>query len=242
MKVLKIVGIAFSGIGALFLALGIFFYIDGKSFKKETVTARGLVVDELISNASTTSGHLTSTHYPIVRFGTADGDTVVFKGHLGSYPPKYFKGQAVTVRYRPENPQKARINDDTGLLILTAIFSGMGGLFLLIGLILFGIILRQRQGKQWLHLNGQSVSAEITGIEKDRSYTKNGLNPYRIEAQWQHPEHGTVHVFRSEAIWYDPTPFVHQRHVAVKIDYDKPARHLMDTSFLPPSAGAISPI
>ena len=238
MKVLKIVGTAFSGIGALFLALGIFFFIDSSNFKKETITAQGLVVDEVISSTGRSARQLTPTHYPVVRFGTATGDTVIFKGHVGSYPPKYYKGQAVPVRYRPEDPQKARIDDNSGLFLLAAIFSGIGGLFFLLGLIILWTIIRKNRGQKWLQLHGQSISAEVTGIEKDRSYTKNGLNPYRIEAQWQHPEHGTVHVFRSEAIWFDPTPFVHQRHVSVKIDYDKPARHLMDIAFLPPSAEA----
>ena len=235
MRIFFIVGTIFSGIGALFLALGIFFYVDSQRFTTESVPTQGVVVDTILSTSTETSGRRTEVSYPVVRFGTAEGDTLVFKSGTGRYPPKYRVGDVVAVRYRPESPGKARIDDASSLLMLPLIFGGMGGLFFVMGWVFILVNLRQRRIREKLKVDGIDVSAEIIGVERDPGITKNGVHPFRIQAQWQHPETQAIPLFRSDPIWFDPKRFIHQSHVAVKVDMDKPSRHLMDLSFLPQS-------
>ena len=122
-----------------------------------------MVVDTIISSSTETSGRRTEVSYPVVRFGTAKGDTLVFKSGSGHYPPKYRVGDVVAVRYRPESPDKARIDDRSSLLLLPLIFGGMGGLFFVMGWVFILLNVRQKRIREKLKVDGIDVSAEIIG-------------------------------------------------------------------------------
>lgn len=193
----------------------------------------------IISNSTSNSEYSSSAHYPVVQFQTIKGDTLVFRSGFGSYPPKYYKGQEINVLYQPDNPAKARIDDQVGNYLFVIIFGGMGLIFFLIGAILWGIVFKQKLKRSRLDSDGQSILAEIIGIERDLNHSRNGIHPYYIEAQWQHPESRLMYIFRSDPIWYDPGSFTNRQHIAVKINYEKPSQYHMDISFLPPSADTV---
>jgi len=74
--------------------------------------------------------------YPIVEFRTADGRIIRFEGSTGSNPPAHRVGDQVQVRYDPQSPESAVI-DSWDLWLPSILFIGIGGLFALIGLLIF---------------------------------------------------------------------------------------------------------
>ena len=66
---------------------------------------------------------------------TMEGETVYYSSNFGSSPPEYDVGEGVTVFYKSENPEKAIIAGEGG--ILRIIFMGVGGVIILAGLIVF---------------------------------------------------------------------------------------------------------
>ena len=111
------------------------------------------------------------------------------------------------------------------LTIMGVIFAGVGG-----GLIAFGRWSAQKEAD--LRQNGQLVEAEFQQVEVNTSLEVNGVNPFRIVAQWHDTANDRRHVFRSANLWFDPTDHV-QEWIPVYIDLKNPKRYHMDTSFLP---------
>ena len=111
------------------------------------------------------------------------------------------------------------------LTIMGVIFAGVGG-----GLIAFGRWSAQKEAD--LRQNGQLVEAEFQQVEVNTSLEVNGVNPFRIVAQWHDTANDRRHVFRSANLWVDPADHV-QEWIPVYIDLKNPKRYHMDTSFLP---------
>ncbi len=64
----------------------------------------------------------------------------------------------------------------------------------------------------------------------------NGQSPFRIVTQWQDPATATIHLFRSDNLWFDPTDHIPGESINVYIRPDNPKRYWVDTSFLPKMA------
>jgi len=82
--------------------------------------------------------------------------------------------------------------------------------------------------------NGQQVEAKITSIELNTGIVIQGRSPYVIHSQWQDkltPDH--IYIFKSENIWFDPTPFINRETITVYIDVANAKRYYVDISFLP---------
>lgn len=73
-------------------------------------------------------------------------------------------------------------------------------------------------------------------MDLDTSWKQNGRSPYRIHAQWQDPASRQIYVFRSDAIWYDPSDYIPEGDITVYVERGNPSRYYVDTSFLPPLA------
>jgi hypothetical protein len=102
-----------------------------RTFLATAVTAPGEVIALERRRSSQSSGG--GTYYPVVQFQLPNGERVRFEGQVGSAPPAYQEGQRVEVLYNPEQPRSARIRSFLELWFLATLFTGMGGLFLLIG-------------------------------------------------------------------------------------------------------------
>jgi uncharacterized protein DUF3592 len=68
------------------------------------VRAPGQVVRLHEEWGSGSSGSSHYTYYPIVRFRTAENETIEFKDSIGSNPPSYRAGDKLTVLYLPDAP------------------------------------------------------------------------------------------------------------------------------------------
>ena len=222
----------FTFVGGTFFAIGLALFTESVNFKRTASSAEGVVYD--IETRSDSDG---SSYYPMVRFTPAGAEEPVeFTGGVGSNPSSYKRDQKVKVIYDPKNPEKARIDSFFETALFPLVFSGMGGIFLAIGLGFLISRIKDRQNDAWLRLNGKQVTAKITGVEYDTSFKVNGQSPWRITAQWHNPNTNQVHVFRSDQIWFDPSPYIETEEITVLIDPKNLKKYDVDLRFLPKMA------
>ncbi|MGC3996046.1 MAG: DUF3592 domain-containing protein [Anaeromyxobacter sp.] len=171
--------------------------------------------------------------YPVVGFQTADGQQIVFTENAGSSPPAYDEGEAVEVFYLADRPHEAKLDGVFSLWGGSLILGGIGLVFTLVGGGGFAFQVASGRSAERLRQQGTRVQAKFTGVERNTSYKVNGRSPWQLTAQWQDPRTGLLHVFKSENLWFDPTPYVDRQELTVFVDLAKPKRHLVDLSFLP---------
>ena len=116
----------------------------------------------------------------------------------------------------------------------TAILCTIGIIFLALGVAFLIHERRKREMKEELLSRGESVSAEVTGVSLNYSVSINGRHPYYVEASYRDPATGTVHVFRSHDLRFDPTEYVRGRKVAVYCRGDDYANYYMDIDAILP--------
>jgi len=228
MKVVAITKVVFTLVGIGLLVGAVFAYRGTTSFLATAQSATGEVIDLLRARSSDST-----TYKPMVRFVTASGQPVEFVSSVGANPPSYARGETVEVLYTPEAPQDARIKSFFSLWGVATVLGGVGCVFGAIGggLWLAGWL----GGRKRAHLEavGHPIQARLQGVERNTSVDVNGVHPYRVVSQWLNPETGEVHVFRSENLWYDPTPWLAREHITVLIAPGNPRQYLVDLSFLP---------
>lgn len=128
-------GMILAAYGVTLLGVMLIPALRARALLKSGARAQGTVVD---MKEHHTSGDATTTsstaYYPVVRFTTADGRTVEFTSAVGYSSYDEIPGR-VSVRYRPDDPEKAEI-DRANTWILPAGFGLVGGL----GLLVAGVI------------------------------------------------------------------------------------------------------
>ncbi len=222
----------------LFLVLGLGLLCGGGyaasrviAFLGRAVEAEGTVVD---LRASTSSDHGT-TYAPVVEYRLESGAVRTFTGSVYSAPPAYEPGERVAVLFDPADPADARLRG-TSLYLAPILLGGLGALFAAIGGGMLGFRAARRRRAEELRLHGRRVQARLQSVELNTSLSVNGAHPWRIVCQWQDPTTGLVHLFKSENLWFDPTPYVRAREgetLTVFVDPRNPRRHHVDVSFLP---------
>jgi len=215
-------GIFFS-IGLLFGGIGLWSLFSTYSFTRTALVAEGEV--------------MRGQGRAIVRFKTEWGEAVEFTSSVSTDPPRYQRGERVTVLYDRNAPQKAQIKSFTDNWFLGTIFSGFGLVFGGIGaLFLIAFILRRRLIK-YVKSHGMPIQAPIERVSLNRCIAKNSKHPHQIVCQWHDPFTNLVYTFKSENIWYNPEQFISERkNLTVYIDRRNPKKYWVDTSFLPKSA------
>lgn len=88
--------------------------------------AEGVVVELERGTSSTTRGGGSPGWFPVVAFQTADGRTARFRHRTGTNPPRYEKGERVSVVYMPEMPEKALIDEPLLNWLLPALLLMIG--------------------------------------------------------------------------------------------------------------------
>lgn len=232
MKTLKILKYTFTVIGVAML-FGAFASYNSTSAFIDRATETSGIVTELVYSRSSDS----TSYYPVVAFQDASGREIVFQSRSGSNPPSFRRGERVSVLYEPSAPENAQINSFFSLWGMSLIVGGLGLVFTLVGggMVLFGIL--KGRSKAYLEEHGTEVLAKFASVEQNTSLTVNGRNPFRIVCQWQHPQTGELHVFRSDNLWFDPSDHIQQETVPVLVDESNLKRYWVNTSFLPKLAG-----
>lgn len=218
------------GLIGLGLLTGAFFVLNSElSFRSGSLTAEGTVVD-LVTTTGSKGGII---YKPVVEFVDRNDRKHQFTGSYASSPPPHERGESVTVRYRPEDPRNAELDSFMDSWFLPVMLGGMGTVFTSVaaGFVIYA--LRKRKIRAWLAANGMRLRLPVERVYLDTSMKINRRSPYRISAQWQNPMDQKVYVFRSDPIWFDPTPYVQQRIMDIKVNADNPRQYMMDISFLP---------
>ena len=224
MKALTIIFGVFLAIGLAFSGVSLWAVRDTQSFLARAETAAGQVVD---------FDSRRGAYYPVVRFRTAIGEAHTLHSNTGSSPPSYHVGEAVSVLYDPGNLFDARIKGFFSLWLIAIIFGAIGWVFSLIGL--GGLIVPRfwAHQAQDLKLHGTPLETEFQDVELNGSIRLNGRSPWRIVSRWLDPARNELHLFESENLWFDPTPFIKLRRITVLVDPKNFRRYSMDVSFLP---------
>jgi len=173
---------------------------------------------------------------PVVEWKDSRGEIHLTTGGVSSQPPSYQKGEKVDVRYDPGSPGTARLDGFMEnwfvvmcLGIIGTVFTAIGAGFGLSGWV-------QKRNREWLQANGQRIQARFTGVDLNTRLRVNGRSPWVLTAQWQDPASSLLYTFRSESIWFDPSPYVKSDTLDVLVDAAKPSRYWVDTGFLPKQA------
>lgn len=228
MKVTTVVGGGLLMFGVLTLAGGGASAVSTSRFLETAVTAPG-VVTELVPKRSSDGDVLYS---PKVHFRDRDGGSVVFVPNTSSRPLAYSVGEGVEVVYAPGDSADARIRGFFSLWGVALIASVLGAILTVVGV---GFLLWPKWKARkvaWLRKNGQKVAAEPVEVVLDRSLQVNGRHPYRIVCQWSDPVSGEAHSFRSDALWFDPSPALGEQPLTVWVAPDNPRRYHVDLAFL----------
>ena len=101
--------------------------------------------------------------------------------------------------------------------IFLAIFCGIGGIFLLAGLILLFIDLRRRYLLRRAYEGGNKVDAVFTGMVFQRSVNTVYGAPRMAECAWTDPN-GVVHIYRSRYLYTDVSKLLTSDTVPVYVD------------------------
>ncbi len=218
------------GLVGVGLLTGAFFALKSEmSFRADSVTAEGTVVDL----APTTDSDGKVLHKPVVDFIDRNDQRHRITGTTASSPPSYRIGEAVTVRYRPAEPTDAHLDSFMDSWLLVVILGGIGLVFTAFAAGFLTYAIRRRRIRAWLATNGIRLQLPIERVYIDTSMKIRGRSPYRISAQWHNPTTQKVHVFSSDPIWFDPSPYVQQKKLDVSVNAENPRQYVVDTSFLP---------
>ncbi len=231
MRVYNLLKYLFSLLGAALLVGAIFSYQNTVAFLDEALEVPGMVTDLVYSRSSDSS-----SYYPVVKFEDTSGQVVEFQSSSGSNPASYSVGEQVSVFYTAGQPESARINGFFSLWGLSLILGIIGGAFFLVGALMILVPLVRKGRGAKLRETGQLVVARVQGVEQNTALVMNGQSPFRIVTQWQDPATATIHVFRSDNLWFDPSDHIPGDSINVYIRPDNPKRYWVDTSFLPKMA------
>ena len=118
-------------------------------------------------------------------------------------------------------------------VIFTAVFCGVGGVFLVLGLVFLGLDLRRRYLLRRAYESGSRVEAEILGFVEERNMNRfSGRTPVAqasgtgvtvtghprvLEAAWT-DANGVVHVYRSRYLYVNVEKLLKSNTVPVYID------------------------
>jgi Protein of unknown function (DUF3592) len=126
------VGPIFIAVGAIELAIGMFFYFRTRNFLASAVAVSGTVV-EFQSSSGSEGG---TVYKPVVSYQTYEGETRQFVDSIATNPPGFEVGETVPVAYVPGDPGRAKITKPFRLWFVAGLLSSMGLLFLVLGVVL----------------------------------------------------------------------------------------------------------
>ncbi|MGV8919995.1 MAG: DUF3592 domain-containing protein [Pseudomonas sp.] len=228
MKVLSTIKYLFSAVGFSFLIGAAFAYKNASDFLLDAVSTQGLVVD-----MAHVQGSDSVSYHPIVKFIGGDGQSVQFTSREGVRAASYPVGKRVEVLYSPSDVNNAKLKEAFSLWGMSIGLAIFGVPLLLIGAGIFLVGALKKRKNLYLQRNGSVLEAKIQSVGLNTSLNINGKNPFVIMCQWLNPVTAEIHVFESENIWFDPSPYIDREAITVFIKKDNPKKYYVDISFLP---------
>jgi hypothetical protein len=233
MKFENVFKLVFGGFGIVCLTVCVFTTRATLVFRSGAVQTTGKVIGFDKSYTRGQNGSYNRRMYaPVVEFEGPHGVERFVDG-VSSSSRGYAIGQSVEVLYPPAAPEKAELRTFFGAWFAPLLTGFLGAAFggVALGFVIVGE--RRRRMYAWLAEHGNHIKAVYVGVVRDTSMSVNGRNPRRLQCQWVHPITRAVYVMESEALWFDPTPYVKRESLDVLVDLDNPRRYRVDVGFLP---------
>jgi hypothetical protein len=231
MRSIHRVAVVFVILGVVMASAAGFWALRKQAFLSRAHHVTGTVIDVDASRSS--SSHRSVTYHPVVRFELAGGEAHVFRGTVGTNPSSFSVGDAVDVAYDPADPRHAELDTISEQWMGPLVVGGLGALFATIGAVILLVRRASARRAASLRSRGRAIVTRLQEVERNTSLTVNGRSPWRIVTRWQDPATGLVHLFRSENLWFDPTPYLDRKELTVFVDAANYGRHHVDVSFLP---------
>ncbi len=161
-------------VGIPFLCVGIWLggkAADQKRLDKEGQTVQGIVLSKTArTSSSSRSSSSTTSYYVTYRFQTPAGQIVRGASSTSHATwDRLVERGPVEVTYLSDAPEVSRVDRDTEGILLFLIFTGLGGLALLIGIVLFPVGLRQAHTARRLLHSGFPVEAVVERVTESNA-------------------------------------------------------------------------
>lgn len=216
-----------AGIGLLMLAGAGISYLSQRAFAARAVVTEGVVV-ALERRIETDRNSPTRMSFAAVfEFSLPDGRRQRVVSSASSDPPCCQVGETVRVRYDPQRPDRAALDNLLSNWGWTIALGGLGTVLLLAAGA--GVVqgrrtaaLERTQGWRALPVAGIRMLSRFEGTQ------------WVVQAQWTDPRDGSLCLFEADPLDYDPAPQMQGRMtIDVLFDQDRPeASHRVDLSFL----------
>ena len=112
-------------------------------------------------------------------------------------------------------------------LVFLAVFGGTGGVFLVVGGILFALFINKKKHYNRLLQNGQYVMAEISEVKINYSVQVNARHPYVVLCRYQ-DNYGNIHIFKSRNLMFNPTDLMKDNIVKVYVEGENYKHYYVD--------------
>lgn len=232
-QVMAILGGIFTGIGLIFLLIGICLGVETYLFAKKAQVVEGTITDMVYHHDRYTGDSETSDTQVSV-YVSYELDGVSYEVPLNEYSSFMQVGKPILLYVDADNPQRVRVKSLAYLLF--AIFGGIGGVFVIAGGILLMIRGKRIRKRRRLRETGQMIYAQAVASGINTHYQLNGRSPYYLELHYQDPMTGERWQFRSGLIWENPEPYIGMQ-VPVYVNPTNRNEYEVDTAYLAGSRG-----
>lgn len=131
-----LVGWGFVGLGLVLVFIGLLLFRRTKAFLMTAQTVGGTVV-RIDQSEDSEDG---TSYAPVIQYTTPDGQTHEFTPGVSTGSPRHTPGQAIQVRYDPQNPSKARVSTGFYLWFAPVLMTALGAVFGIVGAVLLFIV------------------------------------------------------------------------------------------------------
>lgn len=218
-SVLMLIGVIFSVIGTAFLVVGIAALIFHNSFIDNAVQTNAEITR--IESDSYRRNGKTHTDYDVWVEYEADGE--IYEEELGYYSSGMDEGDIIDVYYDPDNPSDV----SSGSKILELIFTLIGGIFAVLGVILIIINILFGNRRKKLMQTGDRLTGTIIDVVMNNSVRINGRHPYKAECEVINPFDGERYLYSSENVTVNISELV-GREVTVYVDRNDKKKYYVD--------------
>ena len=222
----KIVWIIFACIGIAFVILG---FVIGNAMKipeEDQVETTAIITE--INRRRDSDG---DTTYDVWVEYEVKGEK--YERELSSYVSSYRVGKEIEVIYDRNDPGRVQTKNEEK--IFTWIFSGIGGVFAVLGIggLLAGVFGKNKREK--LRQTGTMIYAKYDGVDVNTALQVNGQSPFNIVCSWLNPEDNKTYIFRSENLYYNPQSIIESMGITtfpVYIDMENKKNYTIDISMI----------
>ena len=96
---------------------------------------------------------------------------------------------------------------------------------------MFGITNKKKSAR--LLREGTPIQVKITAVEENTMIQVNRRSPYQIIADVHDKDTNTIKRYKSENIYFDPSPYIDRENVTIYLDRSNANKYYMDIRFLP---------